>query len=49
MIFKEKEKLMNKRKWIVTGLVVVVLLCVAAGLYLGGSNVMQMIQAHLGR
>jgi hypothetical protein len=38
---------MNKQKWIVTGLIVIVLVLVAVGLYLGGSNLMQMIQAHL--
>lgn len=39
---------MNKKKLIITGLVLVVLVLIAAGLYLGGSNLAQMIQAHMG-
>lgn len=39
---------MNKKKWIITGIVVVVLALVAAGVYFGGSGLAQMIQAHMG-
>jgi hypothetical protein len=39
---------MDKKKLITIGLVLVVLVMVAAGLYLGGSNLAQMLQAHLG-
>jgi hypothetical protein len=38
---------MNKNKLIVTGLIVLALILVAVGLYFGGSNLIQMIQAHL--
>lgn len=39
---------MNKRKWIVTGIIMVILVLVGAAVYIGGSNLVQMIQAHLG-
>ena len=39
---------MNKKKWIVTGIVLVILALVAAGVYFGGSSLVQMLQAHLG-
>lgn len=39
---------MNKKKWIVTGIVFVILVLVAAGVYFGGSSLAQMLQAHLG-
>ena len=39
---------MNKKKWIVAGIVVLVLALVAAGVYYGGSSLVQMLQAHLG-
>lgn len=39
---------MNKKKWIITGIVVVVLALLAIGAYFGGSSLAQMIQAHIG-
>ncbi len=38
----------NKKKWIVTGIVLVVLVLVAVGVYFGGSSLVQMLQAHMG-
>ncbi len=39
---------MNKKKWIVTGIVLVVLVLLAVGVYMGGSSLVQMLQSHMG-
>ena len=39
---------MKKKKWIITGFVLIVLVLIAVGIYFGGSNLVQMLQAHMG-
>ncbi len=39
---------MKKKKWIIAGFVLIVLVLIAIGIYFGGSNLIQMLQAHMG-
>jgi len=39
---------MKKKKWIIAGFVLIVLVLIAVGIYFGGSSLVQMLQAHLG-
>lgn len=39
---------MNKKKWIITASILIVLVLLAVGIYIGGSSLVQMLQAHMG-
>lgn len=39
---------MNKKKWIITAFILIMLVLIAVGIYLSGSSLVQMLQAHLG-
>ena len=39
---------MNKRKWIVTTFILIVVVLIAVGICLGGSSLLQKLQAHIG-